>query len=359
MNDSSKPLNDLQNSIISKSTELMRRKAITYTFLEEIYVKHGFSESNGTLNLINKVRNSDGLVGVDLEGLDKDISKLLLNHLKFNDKSFNMYYIKDVSYLNDLYDKLKKDALDETEFDFEIGEENTVYHGPMIESDDFSIFYFQTSRYFFHKDEIKTGEQNKKTYSDNINGELVDLYGKWKIRINCYDFIALDFKHNLLVVGFDLGSLFKKPEIALTKEKLEKIINKKNHLGLMTEINFYPCLKKMHDEIDTAGNLVGNIIGQRMLTFEGENVSAFSPSTNTDLRVGGYHAAGSKAVKSLDFHVIYKMYSVGSSKPVIMIKEDLRILRKLSTKAIYYALVNNLNSIHDLRFCFKKLLDLS
>ena len=249
--------------------------------------------------------------------------------------------------------------MDESEFDLVMGDENTIYHGPLIEIDDFFIFYFQTSRYYYHKDEIKTADQNKKTYDDNFHGELVDLYGKWKIRLNCYDFIALDFKNNYLVIGFDLGSLFKKPEIALTKEKLEKIIGKKNNLAIMTEVNFYPCLKKMHDEVDSAGNLIGSILGHRMLTFEGENVSAFSSSTRSDLRVGSYHSAGSKAVKSLDFHVIQKMYKLDSSEPVIMIKEDLRVLRKLSTKAIFYALVDELKTIQDLRFCFKKLLELS
>lgn len=352
-------LENLQNLIILKSSELMRRKALTYTALEEIYVKSGFSESNGAQNLINKVRDSNNLIAVDLKKLDKELTKVLLAHLKFNDKTFNIYHIKDVNYLNEIYDELKKNSHDESEFNLNMGEENAISHGPLIENDDFSIFYFQTSRYYYHKGDIKTGDENKKTYSDNIHGELVDLYGKWKIRLNCYDFIALDFKNNYLVVGFDLGSLFKKSEIALAKEKLEKIIDKKSNLSIMTEVNFYPCLKKMHDEIDSAGNLIGSILGHRMLTFEGENVSAFSPSTKTDLRLGSYHAAGSKAVRSLDFHVIQKMYSHGYSQPVIMIKEDLRVLRKLSTKAIYYALVTDLKTIQDLRFCFNKLLELS
>ena len=128
MSDSSKPLDDLQNSIVSKSEELMRRKAITYTALEEIYVKHGFSESNGAQNLINKVKNSDGLVAVNLNELDKELSRVLLTHLKFNDKTFNIYHIRDVNYLNKIYDQLKKNSLDECELDLGMGNKKSKEH---------------------------------------------------------------------------------------------------------------------------------------------------------------------------------------------------------------------------------------
>lgn len=353
-------LDELKNSIIFSSEELMRRKALTYTKLEEEYVKYGFSESNGTANLIKKVKDYTGSVGVDLKKLEKSLRILLETHIKFNNKIFNLYKA-DQKILKSIYDSLISrkriseffDAAASTMIDDE-------EDGPLLEEDGFSIFYFKTSRPFYYKDRIIESDEKKHSYDSEINGELIDLFGKWKILLNCFDFIAIDFKNNYIAVGFDFGSFFRKGELGASKEKLERIIGKNVRVAALDIVNFHPCLKKMHDEKDASGNLIGSIIGHRMLTFEGENVSAFSSSNRTDLRAGKYHEAGSQAVKSLDFHGIFKLYKLHASSPVIMIKEDLKILRKQgSKKVIFYALVDDLKTIYDLRFCFVKLLELS
>jgi hypothetical protein len=353
-------LDELKNSIIFSSEELMRRKALTYTKLEEEYVKCGFSESNGAVNLIKKVRDYTGSVGVDLKKLENSLRNLLETHIKFNNKIFNLYRANE-KILKEIYTSLTSrkriskffDATNSTMIDDE-------KDGPLLEEDGFSIFYFKTSRPYYYKDRIIENDEKKHSYDNELNGELIDLFGKWKISLHCFDFIAIDLKNNYIAVGFDFGSFFRKGELGASKEKLERIIGKNIRIAALDSVNFYPCLKNMHDERDASGNLIGSILGHRMLTFEGENVSAFSSSNRTDLRVGKYHEAGSQAVKRLDFHGIFKLYKLNTSSPVIMIKEDLKILRKQgSKKVIFYALVDDLKTIYDLRFCFVKLLELS
>lgn len=353
-NDESDPLKTLREDMAQKLLIMKSRNVSYYPFRDKAE-RLGLPRSNGMVGTANLVRKfSNGDYATVLKAVNQLIDNTLESHIRYFNKKTYIFQLtfEQLSIIEQAlvtHQHIGDHCLAGNEallnpylIDGQIRESSLVESL----SDTLKIFYFKKVRGYFEK----VDESSKASMFSSKTGKVVHVFKIVQHDVSAFDFLALDFKNMILVIGMDLCSLFKPEEINIDYEKIRQLVYRSSKLTL-SPINLQPCVKKLESE--SSGNVVNHDFasGGGGFTYSGK-----TSSTQTDARLDPFYSNGANG-QLLDFYGVAKGYAIGSAEhPIITIKMSLREYKRTQFSPIYSAILDDVQTASGFQFCLDKIM---
>ncbi|OTU52781.1 hypothetical protein CAT36_06705 [Acinetobacter pittii] len=342
-----------------KKVNLLRKRRYPFSSINEIAEKNGISSSNGYDSLLKKILQlSKGDVSKILIDFEKALTPEVVKHCLYANKAISIYKLSDSVDLNDLEKSLNaltpNLSIDNKYYSIETDIEKD-FIARFSPDDDMSIFVYhdQRSYVFRSKEESSTiiNSFNEELDPLDENQEILELIKVIKITIPTFDFVVLDKRLKILIIGFDLAYVFPKAMINKTLDQLENKIKKIKGLSHINRLNFRNAIENMETETD--GIVFGHAFCSSGGTF---NHLGKTSSKRADVRKDSFFTKGSTG-EILDYYGIRKRYNTGKRDCAVTVALSYREYKASALTPIYVAVLDYMQDANDLRYCCKKLLD--
>lgn len=350
-------IDTLKDSAIYNIKQLKKR-GYSFPQFNTLMQQAGLSSSTGFDSICAKVRKFESGDIVKTITQILSISKAeLYKHTTLASKRvyiFNTSYEKLIEIKENFdHDAYVCDELEEgnpTAFDYEITVNSPRKLSLKVEaSDSLSIYYIKDVRSYFEKASvpnlIETIENTDET------SQVIDVVKVVKHIVCVFDFVAIDFKNECLVLGLDLDSQFTNAEMNKAYGQLKDLLQSLFGLEHFTPLDLLPCVQKMEDEE------LGNVVKHYFATDDGAfNYTAGSSTLRKDARKDEFFEKGMKELDA-DFYGISKRYPFGNDNPIITIKMGLGEYKKSAFSPIKLAILDHVTQFENFQACVDKIME--
>lgn len=344
-----------------KKVNLLRKRKYPFAPINDLAEQNGISSSNGYDSLLKKIQQiTKGDVVTILTNFRKALTPEVVKHCLYANKAISIYKLPDDMNLIDLEKSLSKLTSNYSIDDkyYSIEDEDKVekdFIARFQPDDDMSIFVYhdQRSYVFRSKEESANVIDSFNNELDPLdeNQEVLELIKVIKVTIPAFDFVVLDKKLKILVIGFDLAYVFPKAMINKALDQLENKIKKIKGLAHLNRLNFRNAIENMENETD--GVVFGHAFCSSGGTF---NHLGKTSSKRADVRKDSFFTKGSTG-EILDYYGIRKRYNTGKRDCAVTVALSYREYKASALTPIYIAVLDYMQEANDLRHCCKKLLD--
>lgn len=298
-----------KESICSKIMLLKKRRFSFPNFNTKVSTL-GLTSSNGFDTICKKIQelsNSLSTLNTILSAIDAYATECLKWHSAFYNKRLTFYSTskidlqklditlssgKSYSPLNSLSGLSELPIL--------VGEENI--------SSDLKVFYLSSKRSYFTKEHVKGSD-----IDNNILDEYTSLISMIQVLrhdLIATDFIAIDKKNDLLIIGIDLVNVFPESQTNKAEYHLFNIVTKTIPHSSLIKKNFRRSVTLMETET------MGLVLGHSFSSTGGVFHYSGKTSSLRDIRLDPFFMNGSSA-HNLDFFWIRKAYPYNTAHYVI------------------------------------------
>ena len=239
-------------------------------------------------------RNFDGLKNKlnsefdisKLNELAKSMQDLVVSHIDFDDKLISIF--KDIPDISDLYDKLT----DVFSSDTDMATEPTNYC--IYTRKDLSpyqtVFQFVVSREISVRKTLSPDDLR-----EDMSEEFQEVIGIKKTPLDCHDFIMIDTKENLVIIGIDLALILGRNELSVAQHNFHNFLRRTLGIVLSNEVDLFPKIQEFYDFPIDKSNGVTEIY---FMTPAGTAHHETLKGHGKDLREATYHRKGTEGVRN-------------------------------------------------------------
>jgi hypothetical protein len=333
--------------------ELLKRRGALCGELNTKFANIGFDNSNTFKSLSSKIKRLEsGDVEKQLKLAHQVVDKQLNDHIQFTNKRVYFYSLSAVD-LNKVLTLLQKPneyfILGETNtsFNYEELTHDSIETSLILGDDDFKVIYLKSARN--RRENVRIQDEIPKIKTVE-NEEIIDLIKVIQYSMNAYDFIALDFKNEHLILGADLNGIFPRQETEKAIDKIQIAIRKLAKLSDLQKNNLRNCVENLENEEG------GDVLDHAFITADGGyNHAGKSLTSGQDVRKDNFHSDGIKG-KEADYYGIVKAYSLqNEEKVIISIKMTFRDYKKVNVP-IRFAILDGIQTFDGLKFSIRKVI---
>ena len=348
-----KSIEDLKADVINKLVQLDHRK---YPANQIAEILRAFSITGsgrkGKIAAIKKLEKGD--VQKTLEEINNKITKILDEHVAFFNKKIYLFKL-DIEKLNkiqsDLMDVAKRLDVWEEKFNHDPAPDNAYLLCKGEELDSGAIFYFKSERSYFRtvQEKLKSDDEFSNEFP---NAKVVGISKKLRFDLNAFDFIKIDFKHSVVVIGMDMANLFYRTYTNVKYDEYKMLIKKFGMLDHLLALNMRKIIPKMENE--ASGRVVNHDFASAKggYTYLGK-----SGARSKNMRDDPFFLEGSKG-QELDFFGVHKEYTISEKElPIISLGLTEAEFRDSTTNSVDFAILDYVQSFNGLQFCIDKIME--
>lgn len=347
-------IENLKNVIVNKLDQLNKRK-FPANKIADIFRPYHIT-ARGRDGLIKAVKGLEkGDVLKDLKEIDTELTKLLDKHVAFFNKKIFLFKLdsENIERVDSNLNKIaKKLNVLEGEFDHEPAPD---HHATLVKAEDLdsgTIYYFKSQRHYYKtvSETLKDGDDFSLEYPDAV---VVGISKKLRFDLNAFDFIKIDHKHEIVVLGIDLINVFDR---VLSNVKIEEYKTLIKRYGLLDQLNSLN-LRKIIPEMEVESSATGRVVNHDFSTGRGGyTYLGRSGKKLNDMRDDKFFQDGSKN-QVLDFFGIDREYNVSDDeKPIISLGLTEAEFRDSTNNQVKYAILDYLDSYKGLQYCIDKIM---
>jgi hypothetical protein len=347
-------IENLKIKVVNKLDQLNKRKYPANKIADIFRPFH--ITGRGRHGLINAVKGLDkGDVLKDLTEINSELKKILDKHVAFFNKKILLYKL-DSKILEEIEDQLKREALKnnlfESNFDHSPAENSFAVLAKAEELDSGTIYYFKSERHYYKTvpETVRNVDEFSLEFPDAV---VVGISKKLRFDLNAFDFIKIDHKHKIIVIGIDLINVFDRALSNIKIEDYKTIIKRYGMLDQLNSLNLRKIIPEMEAESAATGRVVNHDFstGKGGYTYLGRSGKKLN-----DMRDDKFFQDGAKN-QILDFFGIDREYNVSDNeKPVISLGLTEAEFRDSTNNKVKYAILDNLDSYKGLQYCIDKIM---
>ncbi|MBR7735978.1 hypothetical protein [Acinetobacter nosocomialis] len=347
-------IENLKKDVINKLDQLNKRK-FPANIIADIFRPFQIT-GRGRAGLINAVKGlKKGNVINDLTQINVNITKILDKHVSFANKKIFLFKL-DSENIKKIDDDLKaislKTKVFEGNFDHTQATSTDAVLAKAEELDSGTIYYFKSERNYYKTipENLKEGDDFSLEYPDAV---VVGISKKLRFDLNAFDFIKIDYKHDIVVLGIDLINVFDKALSNIKIEEYKKLIKRFGMLDQLNSLNLRKIIPKMEVEDPATGRVVNHDFSTEKggYTYLGR-----SGKKSNNMRDDKFFQDGSKN-QVLDFFGIDREYSVSENeKPVVSLGLTEAEFRDSTNNPVHFAILDYVESYSGLQYCIDKII---
>lgn len=344
----------LKKDVVNKLDQLNKRK-FSASLIADIFRPFQIT-GRGRHGLINAVKGLDkGDVEKDLKEINIELTKLLNKHVAFFNKKIFLFKLDSVI-IENIERQLNKLALATNVFENEFDHSPTTLSDAVLakaeELDSGTIYYFKSERHYYKTvpETVRSVEEFSLDFPDAV---VVGISKKLRFDLNAFDFIKIDHKHDVVVLGIDLINVFDR---ALSNIKIEEYKTLIKRFGMLDQLN---CLnlRKIIPEMEVESSRTGRVVNHDFSTEDGGyTYLGRSGKKSKNMRDDKFFQEGSKG-QALDFFGIDREYYVSEDeKPIISLGLTEAEFRDSRHNPVNYTILDYLDSFKGLQYCVDKIM---
>lgn len=344
----------LKKDVVNKLDQLNKRK-FPANIIADIFRPFQIT-GKGRTGLINAVKGlKKGNIVNDLTKVNVDLTKILDKHVSFANKKVYLFKLESAN-IEKIDDQLKAQAhkmkVFEGEFDHTQAIDSDAVLAKAEELDSGTIYYFKSERNYYKTvpEGLRDGDDFSLDYPDAV---VVGISKKLRFDLNAFDFIKIDYKHNVIILGIDLINVFDKAQSNVKIDEYKTLIKRFGLLDQLNSMNLRKIIPKMEVESATTGRVVNHdfATGRGGYTYLGR-----SGKNSNNMRDDKFFQEGSKN-QTLDFFGIDREYNVSENeKPIISLGLTEAEFRDSTNNPVNYAILDLLESYKGLQYCIDKIM---
>lgn len=343
------PVQIWKDSICSKIILLKKRRFSFPDFNTKITAL-GLTSSNGFDSICKKIQEiSESLstVSTILSAIDSYATECLKWHSAFYNKRLTFYKASnsDLKKLDVTLSLGKSYApLDSlsalTEEPISIGEDDL--------SNDLKVFYLCSKRSYFTKEHIKGSDTDHSTVDEYTS--LISMIQVLRHDLVATDFIAIDKKNDLLIIGVDLVNLFPESQTNKAEYHLFNLVTKTIQHSSLVKKDFRNSVTLMEKES------LGLVLGHSFSSTGGVFHYSGKTSALRDIRLDPFFMNGS-SVQNLDFFWVRKAYSYNSMYYVLSLGLSQRDYNKPTLIPVSHVIMDQVTNPTVFSSCLNKIIE--
>ena len=350
----SQSVENLKNDIVNKLEQLNKRK-FPANVIADIFRPFQIT-GRGRMGLINSVKGlNKGDLVKDLTEINLSLTKVLDKHVSFANKKVFLFKL-DLTNIENLDEQLKQQAIKmkvfEGKFDHTQALDSNAVLAKAEELDSGTIYYFKSERNYYRTvpENLRDGDDFSLEYPDAV---VVGISKKLRFDLNAFDFIKIDYKHNIVALGLDLINIFDRALSNIKMEEYKILIKRFGQLDQLNSLNLRKIIPKMEVEDSATGRVVNHDFstGKGGYTYLGR-----SGKKSNNMRDDKFFQEGSKN-QALDFFGIDREYNVSENeRPIISLGLTEAEFRDSTNNPVHYTILDYLESYSGLQYCIDKII---
>lgn len=343
------PIQIRKDSICSKITLLKKRRFSFPDFNTKI-TSLGLTSSNGFDSICKKIQDiSESLANINtiLSSIDLYATECLKWHSAFYNKRLTFYTASNIDLqtldtalsLGKVYVPLNS-LSGLTEEPISIGEDDI--------SSDLKVFYLCSKRSYFTKEHVKGSDIDHSIVDEYTS--LISMIQVLRHDLVATDFIAIDKKNNLLIIGIDLANLFPESQTNKAEYHLFNLITKTIPQSSLVKKNFRNSVTLMEKEA------LGLVLGHSFSSTGGVFHYSGKTSALRDIRLDPFFMNGS-SVQNLDFFWVRKAYSYNNLHYVLSLGLSQRDYNKPTLIPVSHVIMDQVTDSAIFSSCINKIIE--
>lgn len=351
-----------REALVGVLKELAKRE-FPYNVAVDVLRKNGLM-GNGYPRFIAKIQSLEEseINNTNVTQALIELHELLDNFIKFGNKRITIFRLdpKDLKLVKENLDTFTQ-SLTYSEDDFSIPDGISVNREycfkTLVETDDALYYYFNIDRNYYER-KVVTDEAQM----DEISGvlhlqqrdEIFKVITYTKVWITAFDFIKVDYKNSLVILGQDLSSLLDKPQRNKDYANLTTMLA--DFLGIHTTdlkaLDLKPALPKFEIE------KIGRIVEHQFSTSNQKFNHSTKVSSLEDVRDDNFYKIGN-AKETLDYFGICKNYKtqVDAINVTLTIRLPLKLYNASPLNPIYEALIDDALSLKSFEYGIERIIE--
>ncbi len=338
-----------KDNICSKITLLKKRRFSFPNFNAKISTL-GLTTSNGFDTICKKIQEIDESLTTFnsiLSAIDLYTIECLKWHSAFYNKRLT-FYSTSKSNLKKL-DLALSTGQDYTPLDSLSGlTENPISVGENNISSDLKVFYLSSKRSYFTKEHVKDSDIDNSNLDEYTS--LISMIQVLRHDLIATDFIAIDEKNELLIIGIDLVNVFPESQTNKAEYHIFNLITKTIPHSLLNKKNFRNSVTLMETET------VGYVLGHSFSSTGGVFHYSGKTSAIRDIRLDPFFMNGS-AAHDLDFFWIRKAYPYNSMHYVLSLGLSQRDYNKPTLIPVSHVIMDLVTYQSAFSSCLNKIIE--
>lgn len=343
------PVQIWKDSICSKITLLKKRRFSFPDFNTKI-TTIGLTSSNGFDSICKKIQDiSESLSTINtiLSAIDLYATECLTWHSAFYNKRLTFYSASNID-LQKL-DKALSIGKKYRPLDSLSGlNEEPISIGENDLSSDLKIFYLCSKRSYFTKEHIKGSDIDHSILDEYTS--LISMIQVLRHDLVATDFIAIDKKNNLLIIGIDLVNVFPESQTNKAEYHLFNLVTKTISHSSLIKKNFRNSVTLMETEA------LGLVLGHSFSSTGGVFHYSGKTSALRDIRLDPFFMNGS-SVQNLDFFWIRKAYLYNSAHYVLSLGLSQRDYNKPTLIPVSHVIMDQVTDPSTFFSCLNKIIE--
>lgn len=345
---------NLKKEVVNKLDQLNKRR-FPANVIADIFRPFQIT-GRGRTGLINTVKGlKKGDVVNDLNKVNIDLKKILDKHVSFANKKIFLFKLESET-IEKIDDQLKEQAFKMKVFDGKFDHTQAIGSDAVLakaeELDTGTIYYFKSERNYYKSvtENLRDGDDFSLEYPDAV---VVGISKRLRFDLNAFDFIKIDYKHNVIVLGIDLINVFDRALSNIKIDEYKTLIKRLGMLDQLNSLNLRKIIPKMEVEDSATGRVVNHDFstGKGGYTYLGR-----SGKKSNNMRDDKFFQEGSKS-QLLDFFGIDREYNVTENeKPIISLGLTEAEFRDSTNNPVHYAILDYLESYNGLQYCIDKII---
>jgi hypothetical protein len=351
-----------REKLVAVLKELAKRE-FPYNVAVDVLRKNGLM-GNGYPRFIAKIQ---GLEESEINDTSvtqalSELNELLNNFIKFGNKRITIFRLdsEELNLVKDNLDTFIK-AIDYMENDFSISESVSVNREycfkTLVETDTALYYYFNIDRNYYERevvtDEAKMGEIGGVLHLQQRD-EIFKVITYTKVWVTAFDFIKIDYKNSLVILGQDLSSLLDKPQRNKDYANLTTMLA--GFLGIhatdLKALDLKPALPEFESE------KIGRIVEHQFSTSNQKFNHSTKVSSYEDVRDDNFYKIGTSKEK-LDYYGVCKNYKtqLDAINVTLTIRLPLKLYNSSPLNPIYEALIDDALSSKSFEYGIERIIE--
>lgn len=343
------PVQSWKDSICSKITLLKKRRFSFPDFNTKITAL-GLTSSNGFDSICKKIQDiSESLSTINtiLSAIDLYATECLKWHSSFYNKRLTFYKTSNIDLQKlDVALSLGKsyvplDSLSGlTEEPISIGEDDI--------SSDLKVFYLCSKRSYFSKEHIEGSDIDHSIVDEYTS--LISMIQVLRHDLVATDFIAIDKKNDLLIIGIDLVNVFPESQTNKAEYHLLNLVTKTIPHSSLVKKDFRNSVILMEKEA------LGLVLGHSFSSTGGVFHYSGKTSALRDIRLDPFFMNGA-SVQNLDFFWVRKAYLFNNAHYVLSLGLSQRDYNKPTLIPVSHVIMDQVTNSATFSSCLNKIIE--
>ncbi|ENW47468.1 hypothetical protein CAT67_13370 [Acinetobacter baumannii] len=351
-----------KEQLVNVLKELAKRE-FSYIIAAETLRKNGFT-GNGYPRFINKIRSLDEneINEKNITNSFLELRDILNNYIKFGNKKITIFRFNS-SELNTIQTNLESSLnfLSYRKEDFDLLENSEVNRSyqfkTSLETDDSIYYYFNIDRNYYER-QVVTDENRMNEIGGVLHlqhkDEIFKVITYTKVWVTAFDFIKVDYKNSIVVLGQDLSTLLDKTQ--RNKDYANLTVMLANCLGIhpteLKALDLKPALSKFENE------KLGRIVEHQFSSSNQKFNHSTKVSALEDVRDDNFYKTGNQKEK-LDYFGICKNYNEKTTaiNVTLTIRLPLKLYNASPLNPIYEALIDDALSLESFEYGIERIIE--